>query len=68
MMTRSAPEDPIIDPIEQLQARARDLVLERQRLRETGAAASDLDRNRRAIVAANQELSRALIARYRRAA
>ena len=61
------PEDPI-NPIEQLQARARDLVLERQRLRETGAAASDLDRNRRAIVAANQELSRALIARYRRAA
>ena len=43
-------------------------MLERQRLRETGAAASDLDRNRRAIVAANQELSRALIARYRRAA
>ena len=61
------PEDPI-NPIEELQARARDLVLERQRLRETGAAASDLDRNRRAIVAANQELSRALIARYRRAA
>jgi len=61
------PEDPI-DPIEELQARARELVLERQRLRETGAAASDLDRNRRAIVAANQELSRALIARYRRAA
>jgi len=61
------PEDPI-DPIEELQARARELVLERQRLRDTGAAASDLDRNRRAIVAANQELSRALIARYRRAA
>ena len=61
------PEDPI-DPIERLQARARDLVLERQRLRETGAAASDLDRNRRAIVEANQELSLALVARYRRAA
>ena len=61
------PEDPI-DPIEELQARVRELVLERQRLRETGAVPVDLDRNRRAIVAANQALSRALIARYRPAA
>ena len=61
------PEDPI-DPIEELQARVRELVLERQRLRESGAAPVDLDRNRRAIVAANQALSRALIARYRPAA
>jgi hypothetical protein len=43
-------------------------VLERQRLRETGAAGPDLDRNRRAIVEANQELSLALIARHRPAA
>ena len=46
----------------------RDLVLERQRLRDAAAAPADLDRNRREIVAANQELSRALIARYRPAA
>jgi len=46
----------------------RELVLERQWLREAGAAPVDLDRNRRAIVAANQALSRALIARYRPAA
>ena len=56
------------DPIEDLQAHVRDLVLERQRLREIGAAAADLDRNRCAIVEANQELSLALVARYRRAA
>jgi hypothetical protein len=61
------PEDPI-DPIDELQARVRELVLERQRLLDTGAAPADLDRNRRAIVAANQDLSRALIARYRPAA
>jgi hypothetical protein len=54
--------------VEELEARVRDLVLERQRLRETGAAALELERNRRAIVEANQQLSLALIARYRRAA
>jgi hypothetical protein len=54
--------------VEQLEALVDDLVLERQRLRETGAAAADLERNRRAIVAAHQRLARALIARYRTAA
>ncbi len=54
--------------VEDLQYLVRDLVLERQRLRETGAAPLDLERNRRAIVEANQLLSLALIARHRSAA
>jgi hypothetical protein len=41
-----------------------DLVQERQRLRAEGAAASELERNRREIVARQQELSDALIAQY----
>ena len=43
-----------------------DLVEERQRLRTDGAETADLERNRREIVARQQELSNALIAQSAR--
>jgi hypothetical protein len=44
-----------------IQNRLDELVLRRQRLRELGASTDVLERNRREIVRANQELSLALI-------
>lgn len=53
------------DPrIERLERALADLVQERQTLRAGGADASQLERNRREIVARQQELSEALISVY----
>lgn len=53
--------DTRIDSLEQTLA---ELVQERQTLRATGAEAAELERNRREIVARQQELSEALISVY----
>jgi hypothetical protein len=50
--------------VEVVQQRIDRLALERQELREAAAGADALERNRLAIVAAQWELSRELIARY----
>ena len=47
--------------VDRLNAELRELVLERQTLRERGAAADELERNRLAIVRVQWQLSRALI-------
>ena len=54
-------KDPRIDILEREIAA---LVAERQQLRSDGAAASELERNRREIVGHQHELSNALIALY----
>ena len=51
--------------IHELERSLADLVQERQRLRAEGADAAALERNRREIVARQQELGGALIARHR---
>lgn len=51
-------------PVETLQERLRHLLREREQLRTNGADRAELERNRRAIVDAQWELSRALIARH----
>ena len=53
--------DPRIDTLERALA---DLVQERQQLRAGGADSSELERNRREIVARQHELSEALIAAF----
>jgi hypothetical protein len=53
--------NPRIDSVERALA---DLVQERQTLRASGAEAAELERNRREIVAHQQELSEALISVY----
>jgi hypothetical protein len=50
--------------IDTLERTLADLVQERQSLRAGGADAGDLERNRREIVARQQELSEALISVY----
>ena len=66
--SRSAPVDtsnghrPL--PVEALQDVLAGLVREREDLRAVGADRADLERNRLAIVNAQWDLSRALIARY----
>jgi hypothetical protein len=50
--------------VETLQSELEQLVLERQRLRRSGASLADLEENRRAIVRTQYDYSRALIARY----
>jgi len=52
--------------INSLEQSLADLVQERQRLRTDGPETADLERNRREIVARQQELSNALIAQYAR--
>ena len=53
------------DPrIERLENALAELVQERQTLRATGAEPTELERNRREIVARQQELSEALISVY----
>jgi hypothetical protein len=47
--------------VDMLTAQLRDLVLERQALREGGAAADELERNRLAIVRAQWQLSYAFV-------
>jgi hypothetical protein len=51
--------------VAQLTERLRQLVLERQALRERGASGDDLERNRREIVRRQWELSYALIESHR---
>jgi hypothetical protein len=51
-------------PVEALQDLLGGLVREREALRASGAGRAELERNRLAIVGAQWELSRALIARY----
>jgi hypothetical protein len=55
---------PNANRIQSLERSLADLVQERQRLRAEGAESGDLERNRREIVARQQELSDALIAQY----
>jgi hypothetical protein len=50
--------------VESVEAEVRRLVGERQRLRDFGASAVELERNRAEIVGAQLELGRALIRRY----
>lgn len=50
--------------VDRIQARLRALALRRERLRDLGGSPPALERNRRAIVRANQELSLALISAY----
>jgi hypothetical protein len=50
--------------VEVLQARLDELSRERQELRVADAAATELERNRLQIVAAQWDLSRALVRRY----
>ncbi len=50
--------------VESLTERIGAIVAERQRLRASGAAAGELERNRLELARAQQELSRLLIARY----
>jgi hypothetical protein len=52
------------NPIEALEQTIAELVQERQRLRGESAPTPELERNRREIVARQQELSDALIAQY----
>jgi hypothetical protein len=54
----------VMDRISKLERNLAALVQERQALRANGANASDLERNRREIVARQQELSEALISVY----
>ena len=56
-----------MERIHALERSLADLVEERQRLRAEGANGSELERNRREIVARQQELSDALIACYTQA-
>jgi hypothetical protein len=51
-------------PVETLQDRLGGLLREREELRSSGGDRAALERNRQAIVKAQWELSRALIARY----
>jgi hypothetical protein len=51
--------------VDQLNAKLRWLVVERQSLRERGAAADDLERNRLAIVHAQWQLTYAFIELHR---
>jgi hypothetical protein len=55
---------PNVHQIDLLERAIAGLVQERQQLRAESAAASELERNRREIVARQQELSDALIAQY----
>jgi hypothetical protein len=50
--------------VESLEAEVRDLVGERQRLRDFGAGRVELERNRSRLVQAQLELGRALIRRH----
>jgi hypothetical protein len=54
----------VMDRISKLERKLAALVEERQTLRATGADAPELERNRREIVAGQQELSEALISVY----
>jgi len=54
----------VMDRISKLERNLAALVEERQALRADGANASELERNRREIVARQQELSEALISVY----
>jgi hypothetical protein len=54
--------------IDDLRGEVERLVLERQRLRLSGANASELERNRLLLVGAQQQLGHALIATHRHAA
>lgn len=54
--------------VDDLHGRVERLVLERQRLRLTGATASELERNRLLLVEAQHELSRVLIETHLHAA
>jgi hypothetical protein len=58
----STPGRPL--PVETLQDRLRNLLREREALRSNGAEAGELERNRRAIVDVQWELSHSLIARH----
>jgi len=51
--------------VDTLLDRIRGLVADRQRLRESGASAAELEENRRRLADAQWELSRALVERYR---
>ena len=59
---------PDAQTVESLTAQIRELASERQRLRESAAPASDLERNRIELARAQWELSHALIERYHSAA
>jgi hypothetical protein len=50
--------------VESLEAEVRDLVAERQRLRDFGAGRRELERNRSRLVQAQLDLGRALIRRH----
>ena len=61
MVHHRAQREPAHMDVDTLSGELRKLVLERQALREHGAAADDLERNRIAIVRAQWQLSSALI-------
>jgi hypothetical protein len=64
MASREGETPPGTPTVETLQERLRHLLREREQLRGSGAEPSELERNRRAIVEAQWDLSRALIARH----
>ena len=63
-LVSTRPGQVLLDDPETLVQLHATLVVERQQLRQGGAAAKELERNRLAIVQCQWELSRALIERY----
>ena len=64
MSTLLRPSVPVRPTVEDLIGRIADLVLVRQSLRSSGADERILEQNRRELVAAHWDLSRALIERH----